>query len=59
MPKGGHLRMAWRVPELDNPHTFAWGGSEYTRSTCEHLTRTTPDNVTRPWLCERWDATTI
>ena len=56
LPKGGHLRLAWRVPELDSPHTFAWGGSEYTRSTCEHLTRTGPDNVTRPWLCERWEA---
>ena len=57
LPKGGNLRLGWRVPELDSPHTFAWGGSEYTRSTCEHLTRTGPDNVTRPWLCERWEAT--
>ncbi len=56
MPKGGHLRMAWRVPELDSPHTFAWGGSEYTRSTCEHLTRTDPNNITHPWLLERWEA---
>ena len=57
MPKGGHLRMAYRVAELESPHTFAWGGSDMTRSTCEHLTRTGPDNVTRPWLCERWEAT--
>ena len=56
MPKGGHLRMAWRVPELDSPHTFAWGGSEFTRSTCEHLTRTDPNNVTHPWLLDRWEA---
>ena len=56
MPKGGHLRMAWRVPELDSPHTFAWGGSEFTRSTCEHLTRTDPDNITHPWLLDRWEA---
>ncbi len=56
LPKGGHLRLGWRVPELDSPHTFAWGGSEFTRSTCEHLTRTGPDNVTRPWLLDRWEA---
>ena len=30
LPKGGHLRMAYRCPELDSPHTFAWGGSNYT-----------------------------
>ena len=57
MPKGGHLRMGYRVPELDSPHTFAWGGSNYTRCTAEHLTRTGADNVTRPWLCESWEAT--
>ena len=24
LPKGGHFRLGWRVPELESPHTFAW-----------------------------------
>jgi peptide/nickel transport system substrate-binding protein len=54
LPKGGTLRMAFRIPEFEKPHTFSWGGSDIARGIVEYLTRTGTDNVTRPSLCESW-----
>ena len=57
MPKGGILRIAMRVPKLDSPHTFSWiYDSNVTRQVVGYITRTGVDNVTRPHLCSKWEA---
>ncbi|MFQ5783250.1 MAG: ABC transporter substrate-binding protein [Alphaproteobacteria bacterium] len=57
MPKGGKLRIALRVKPIKNPHTFDWAfDSDNIRTVVEHLTKTGADNVTRPHLLERWEA---
>ena len=56
MPKGGTLRMAYRIPEFETPHTYSWGGSNIARGIVEYMTRTGTDNVTRPSLCQSWSA---
>ena len=55
-PQGGTLKLGMRVQELENPHAYSWGQSDITRQVCEHLTRTGQDNITRPNLVERWEA---
>jgi len=51
MPKGGVLKIAQRIPKVDNPHTFSWVyDSNVARQVCGYLTRTGVDNVTRPHL---------
>ncbi len=57
MPKGGIIRIAQRVPKLDSPHTFSWVyDSNVARQVCGYLTRTGSDNVTRPHLASKWEA---
>lgn len=57
MPKGGIIKIAQRVPKLDNPHTFSWVyDSNCVRQVCGYLTRTGRDNVTRPHLASKWEA---
>ncbi len=57
LPKGGTVRIAMRVPEIKHPHTFSWAyDSNVARQVVEYLTRTGHDNVTRPYLLERWEA---
>lgn len=54
--KGGRLRVAMRVPEVSDPATFDWvEKSNIARHMLEHLTVTGADNVTRPYLAERWE----
>ena len=56
MPKGGTLRISMRVGELKDPHTYDWvPKSNVTRHVCEYLTKTGYDNITRPYLLERWE----
>ncbi len=55
-PMGGSLKVGHRIQELENPHTYSWAQSEVTRQVCEHLTRTGHDNITRPNLVEKWEA---
>lgn len=56
-PNGGTLKMAMRVHDVSNPHTFSWvRDSNVARQVCEYLTRTGHDNVTRPYLVESWEA---
>jgi peptide/nickel transport system substrate-binding protein len=55
--KGGMLRCSMRVQEMTDPATFDWTEkSNVARQVLEYLTITAPDNVTRPYLCERWEA---
>jgi peptide/nickel transport system substrate-binding protein len=54
---GGTVRMSMRVQPIESPHTFSWiQDSMMTRNVIEYLTLTGADNVTRPWLCESWEA---
>lgn len=54
---GGILRIAMQVPKIHDPANYAWTEmSNLTRHTLEYLTITGPDNITRPMLAERWEA---
>jgi peptide/nickel transport system substrate-binding protein len=55
--KGGTLRMAMQVQEMTDPATFDWvEKSNISRHIVEYLTITGPDNITRPYLAEKWEA---
>jgi ABC-type transport system substrate-binding protein len=55
--KGGTLRVSMRCQEMSDPATFDWTEkSNVARQVLEYLTITGPDNITRPYLCERWEA---
>ncbi len=55
MPKGGTLKIAMRVPKIDNPATYSWiYDSNILRQVCGYMSRTGVDNVTRPHLLEKW-----
>ena len=54
---GGTLRVSMRAQEMTDPATFDWTEkSNVARQIVEYLVVTGPDNVTRPYLCERWEA---
>lgn len=57
VPKGGHLRIGMSVhpiPEIVHKNSVG-SASNIIRATCEYLTRTGQDNVTRPHLLENWE----
>ncbi len=55
--KGGVLRISMVVQEMADPATFSWvEKSNVARHIGEFLTVTGADNVTRPYLAERWEA---
>ena len=55
--KGGALRVSMQVQEMTDPATFDWTQkSNVARQITEYLTITGSDNITRPYLCERWEA---
>ena len=57
LPKGGTLRIGMRCHELTDPHTYSWiEASNSARQVLDYLTVTGVDNVTRPSLCARWEA---
>jgi peptide/nickel transport system substrate-binding protein len=57
LPKGGTLRLAMRCQDLKSPHTFSWvESSNSARQVLDYLTVTGADNVTRPGLVEKWEA---
>lgn len=55
-PRGGTLRIAMSVQDVSSPHSYEWWEHNITRNVCEYLTLTGHDNVTRPYLVERWEA---
>ena len=57
MPKGGTYKYGLRILDVTNPHTYSWYEEQITRQTCEYLTKTGADNVTRPYLCKEWEVT--
>jgi peptide/nickel transport system substrate-binding protein len=55
--KGGAFRMAMQIQEMTDPATFDWvEKSNVSRHIVEYLSVTGDDNVTRPYLAERWEA---
>jgi peptide/nickel transport system substrate-binding protein len=57
MPRGGTLRLGMRCQDLKSPHSYSWVESANTaRQVCDYLAVTGPDNVTRPGLAEKWEA---
>jgi len=55
--EGGTIRISMRVAALENPATYSWVyDSNICRQVCDYLTRTGSDNITHPWLLERWAA---
>ncbi|MGH6816748.1 MAG: ABC transporter substrate-binding protein, partial [Hyphomicrobiaceae bacterium] len=55
--KGGTLRLGMRVQDLKSPHTYSWiEGANGGRQVLDYLTFTGIDNVTRPHLAEKWEA---
>lgn len=55
--RGGTLKVAISVPAVDHPARFSWvfDSNEF-RLVFEYLTETGPDNITRPYLAESWEA---
>ncbi|MEP7357497.1 MAG: ABC transporter substrate-binding protein [Anaerolineales bacterium] len=55
--RGGILKVAIQVPKVDHPARFSWvfDSNEF-RMIFEYLTETGGDNITRPYLAEKWEA---
>lgn len=54
---GGTVTLSMRVQPIESPHTYSWiQDSMMSRNVIEYLTRTRSDNVTEPWLVEKWEA---
>jgi peptide/nickel transport system substrate-binding protein len=55
--KGGTMRVSMEVQEMTDPSTFDWvQKSNVARHMNEFLTITGSDNITRPYLAEKWEA---
>ena len=53
----GRLRVSMKVQAMDDPARFDWTEkSNIARHIVEYLAVTDPDNLTRPYLAERWRA---
>ena len=56
MPKGGNLRIGMRCMEIKDPHVADFAEkSNVIRQVCEYLTFTDRNNITHPYLLEKWD----
>ena len=54
---GGTIRFSMRVIKIENPPIYDYiYDSNICRQVCDYLTRTGADNVTRPWLLDKWQA---
>jgi peptide/nickel transport system substrate-binding protein len=55
--KGGVLKFGMQVQEMADPGTYSWTQkSVVARHIIEYLVETGPDNITRPYLAESWEA---
>jgi peptide/nickel transport system substrate-binding protein len=55
--RGGTLTKAALLQLLDHPARLSWTeGANVVRQICEYLTETGADNITRPYLLDRWEA---
>ncbi|WP_210258766.1 ABC transporter substrate-binding protein [Rhizobium sp. WYCCWR 11152] len=56
MPKGGNLRIGMRCMEIKDPHLADFAEkSNVIRQVCEYLTLTDRNNITHPYLLEKWE----
>jgi peptide/nickel transport system substrate-binding protein len=56
--RGGVFRSAMQLQLLDHPARLSWvQGANVVRQVGEYLSETGSDNITRPMLLERWEAT--
>ena len=55
--KGGTFKFSMQCQEMSDPAIFNWTEkSNVARHVLEYLTYTGADNITRPYLCENWNA---
>jgi peptide/nickel transport system substrate-binding protein len=55
--RGGTLTSGMLIQKVDHPARMSWvEAANVLRHVGEYLTETGPDNVTRPYLVERWEA---
>jgi peptide/nickel transport system substrate-binding protein len=55
--RGGTYTIASRVQRIDHPARLSWiEGVNQWRQVCEYLTYTGYDNITVPWLLDKWEA---
>lgn len=55
--RGGTITKSMQLQLLDHPARLSWvEGANVVRQMSEYLTETGSDNVTRPYLLERWEA---
>lgn len=55
--RGGTWRSSMQLQLLDHPARLSWvEGANIVRQLGEYLTETGPDNITRPYLLEKWEA---
>ena len=55
--QGGTFRVSMQIQEMTDPATYDWTQkSNVARHMTEYLTITGPDNITRPYLAESWEA---
>ncbi len=55
--RGGTLTYAMPLQLIDHPARLSWiEGANVVRQVGEYLTETGPDNITRPFLLDRWEA---
>lgn len=55
--KGGTVRLGMSVQDLKSPHTYSWiEAANAGRQTLDYLTYTGIDNITRPSLVQKWEA---
>lgn len=55
--RGGSLRVGVLLQQIDHPARLSWvEGANVVRQVAEYLTETGPDNLTRPYLLDRWEA---
>ncbi|MDM8518949.1 ABC transporter substrate-binding protein [Anaerolineales bacterium HSG6] len=55
--RGGSWTSAMELQAIDHPARLSWTqGANIVRQVSEYLTETGADNITRPYLLERWEA---
>jgi len=55
--RGGTIRVSTRVMRVDHPARYSWiAPSNQLRQVLEYLTYTDKNNITHPYLCEKWEA---
>jgi peptide/nickel transport system substrate-binding protein len=55
--RGGSFTRAMELQQIDHPARFSWvQQANVVRHVAEYLTETGPDNITRPLLLEKWEA---